>query len=548
MIYDILIEWQTQISKVLSRKKERREIRIEDQRAPSENSIQRPVSNNLLGNNLRTRTDNSMHKQQAQQAQQVQQLEIPTSSTLFSNSMDNLNSGPKTGIRKLISPARSPAGSPRQKLRTLLNQLLIRIDQIGRQRTTLISPDFFDEAPKTMLPTCNITRNGDPYEIIPQLNFFEIDAQEIGRQLTLIEETLWKCVDTGDCIKMGWMKPNKEELAPTIMKYISWFNKVILWVQVEIIMAEPKDRTKVILKFISILHYLYSIHNYTGCYEIHSALTSGPIGRLKGTFAALIKEKSDALSIVQEIDKLTDKNYAGFRQLLQTIQPPCIPFLGISLKDLVGIDENKDFLADEKTINWTKQRLIAGILLQIKNFQTEKYCFTSVPVISCWIKERIQKISKIVTTPETLLFELVKYLEPKDGNKVSDTPLKLMELRQELIIHPKITKLSVYEKFGTRVVSPVPPEYSRFSYVFYLIDAKTQAPSILDLNTCSILCNAYKHGDESVEFSRDGFQEIFDFTTLTRKTQRDEKDRFQVHMRVPYWYNCLIFPINLQLV
>lgn len=59
---------------------------------------------------------------------------------------------------------------------------------------------------------------------------FIVDPLEIARQMTLIDESIYKSIGPRECMNQAWNKPDRaKEQAPNIMRMIDKFNKVFLF-------------------------------------------------------------------------------------------------------------------------------------------------------------------------------------------------------------------------------------------------------------------------------------------------------------------------------
>jgi hypothetical protein len=85
-----------------------------------------------------------------------------------------------------------------------------------------------------------------------------------------------------------------------------------------------------------------------------------------------------------------EKSCKNYRQLLHSINPPCIPFLGVYLTDLTMIETgNSDNLKEgPNLINFQKRYLVAQVINELRRYQCTPYNLTVVDSIACWIKER----------------------------------------------------------------------------------------------------------------------------------------------------------------
>ena len=101
-----------------------------------------------------------------------------------------------------------------------------------------------------------------------------------------------------------------------------------------------------------------NLQNWSSVVQIRAAFNSAPIHRLKKSFAEI---PSDLLAEWKEVEGLTapDGNYHKLRSVVESCQPPCVPYLGVYLSDLTFIDDgNKDTFVQNgiKLMNITKVR------------------------------------------------------------------------------------------------------------------------------------------------------------------------------------------------
>jgi son of sevenless-like protein len=125
-----------------------------------------------------------------------------------------------------------------------------------------------------------------PTPILPKtfkdLTILTLDPIEVARQMTIMEEALFRGIRPREFIKQAWNKAGKELNAPGITKFTNHINKMINWVTTEILkVPEAQDRANVITKFIKIAKELRELLNFNGVMEILSSLHSGAVSRLK---------------------------------------------------------------------------------------------------------------------------------------------------------------------------------------------------------------------------------------------------------------------------
>ncbi len=60
------------------------------------------------------------------------------------------------------------------------------------------------------------------------------------------------------------------------------------------------------------------------------------------------------------------KSYKNFRELMQQVNPPCIPYLGVYLTDLTFIDDGNPNYVNETLVNRAKNRLLYDVIRKIQ--------------------------------------------------------------------------------------------------------------------------------------------------------------------------------------
>jgi len=218
-----------------------------------------------------------------------------------------------------------------------------------------------------------------PNEVIPEPNrigvnsgfidIMDLDPLEVARQLTLIEDRLYKAIPPYECLNQRWTKKkkNKEKEAPHVLAMIDRFNEVSNWVKTFVVYKKDfQGRVELIEKFIKIAEKCMEINNYNAMMEIISGLNSIPVNRLRQTWAVVTKK---LLQSFQDMAQLMapEKSFSRFRKHLHTRDPPCIPYFGVYLTDLTFIEEgNKDIIPGTDLINFSKRRKIAGVIIEIQ--------------------------------------------------------------------------------------------------------------------------------------------------------------------------------------
>ncbi|OUM62570.1 hypothetical protein PIROE2DRAFT_44156 [Piromyces sp. E2] len=278
------------------------------------------------------------------------------------------------------------------------------LDKFDKGFTKKIVPSPSREAPIPIIP-----------KSLRRIRFIEIDPTEIARQLTLMCSKLYNQIQPVECLNKAWSKKENSP-AINIKMMTEMFNQVTRWVAITILQeGELKKRAANLKHFIYIAEKCYSLNNFNTLMSILAGFNSAPIHRLRRTWDLL---SSKNLSTLESLKKIMDrnKNFSTYREQLHSVNPPCVPYLGIYLTDLTFIEDgNQDNLKDadgkvnDKLINFSKQSKTADVIREIQQYQNQVYCLQDVPELQSWLKESLERIED-----DSDLYDMSLMLEPKE--------------------------------------------------------------------------------------------------------------------------------------
>ncbi|KTF74283.1 hypothetical protein cypCar_00012542 [Cyprinus carpio] len=132
-------------------------------------------------------------------------------------------------------------------------------------------------------------------------------ALEIAEQLTLLDHLVFKVIPYEEFFGQGWMKNDKNEKTPYIMKTTKHFNDISNLIATEILQCEDVNvRVVVIEKWVAVADICRCLHNYNAVLEITSSLNRSSIFRLKKTWLKVSKQISH---IIREIRQFQQTAY-----------------------------------------------------------------------------------------------------------------------------------------------------------------------------------------------------------------------------------------------
>uniref|UniRef100_A0A7M4E1B3 Ras protein specific guanine nucleotide releasing factor 1 n=1 Tax=Crocodylus porosus TaxID=8502 RepID=A0A7M4E1B3_CROPO len=232
-------------------------------------------------------------------------------------------------------------------------------------------------------------------------------ALEIAEQLTLLDHLVFKKIPYEEFFGQGWMKLEKNERTPYIMKNTKHFNDVSNLIASEIVRNEDVSvRVSAIEKWVAVADICRCLHNYNAVLEITSSLNRSAIFRLKKTWLKVSKQTK---ALIDKLQKLvsSEGRFKNLREALKNCDPPCVPYLGMYLTDLAFIEEGTPNYTEDGLVNFSKMRMISHIIREIRQFQQTSYKIEHQPKVTQYL------LDQSFVMDEESLYEASLRIEPK---------------------------------------------------------------------------------------------------------------------------------------
>ncbi|KAF9908666.1 hypothetical protein EC991_009594 [Linnemannia zychae] len=247
---------------------------------------------------------------------------------------------------------------------------------------------------------------------LKRIKFMDLDPLELARQLTIMEANYFNKIKPIECLAKAWMSDNPDIAAKAvnIKKMIETSNLFSNWID-EIVLGEKdaKKRAAILRHLITVAEKLRQLNNFSMLSATTAALSHSPIHRLRRTWELVPNKYINSLAMLQALTS-SAKNWAEYRAELHSVNPPCVPFVGIYLTDLVMIEDgNPDILRKtDNHINFYKRVSTAEVIREIQQYQSVPYCLTMVPEIQAFIRRGMDNAKSV-----TELYDMSLALEPR---------------------------------------------------------------------------------------------------------------------------------------
>uniref|UniRef100_A0AAQ4QFN7 Ras protein specific guanine nucleotide releasing factor 1 n=1 Tax=Gasterosteus aculeatus aculeatus TaxID=481459 RepID=A0AAQ4QFN7_GASAC len=235
-------------------------------------------------------------------------------------------------------------------------------------------------------------------------------ALEIAEQLTLLDHLVFKVIPYEEFFGQGWMKNDKNEKTPYIMRTTKHFNDISNLIATEILRCDDVvPRVFVIEKWVAVADICRCLHNYNAVLEITSSLNRSSVFRLKKTWLKVSKQTKALNDKLQKLVS-SEGRFKNLREALKNCDPPCVPYLGMYLTDLAFIEEGTPNYTEDRLVNFSKMRMISHIIREIRQFQQTAYKIDLQPKVAQYL------LDNSFVLDEESMYEASLRIEPKVPN------------------------------------------------------------------------------------------------------------------------------------
>lgn len=190
------------------------------------------------------------------------------------------------------------------------------------------------------------------------------NAKDLAAQLTVLDTSLLVRVQS-DEFRVQTRAGTKGLMVTSVLGSVITHTNNLRAQFVRLILShtDVEERVAAVEHIVDIGRHLLELNNFLSLFAVAGAMTHSAVSRLKLTTALLPKSTLKVIAMM-ELVLSPNHNHEAYRQRLNTA-PHGLPYLGIVLKDLTGLYGLDGWSDDKSTLNFTKYRGVARVLLAV---------------------------------------------------------------------------------------------------------------------------------------------------------------------------------------
>lgn len=193
-----------------------------------------------------------------------------------------------------------------------------------------------------------------------RLDLLEIEPANIARELTLSDFSLFAKITPIELTDTMWKKDS--ERAANVCAFLKQWNNSCHWVASQILNRKTlHERVSMVHQFVEVGEQCLKLNNWHAVFYIVGALMLHEVHRLKELRQVLTPQHKRTFTKLVKVFS-HDNNYAEYRRELARCTEqglPCVPQLGVSLKDLIMYDDATPHERKHKVLDISRLAIIA---------------------------------------------------------------------------------------------------------------------------------------------------------------------------------------------
>ena len=234
---------------------------------------------------------------------------------------------------------------------------------------------------------------------------FDYTKEELAAYLTIDSYQLISNIPIDEFFNKKFCSKTKEKSAPNIIKITNRASKLVLFIIEDICSYDHKsERVDAIEKWLRVAFVCMEMKNFNDLIMLNSLFCSYLFKKMKLTWQKIPKK---TLNYIDKLKKFCSGNqcYINIRkEMFKCKGKAHVPYLGILLKEIMGIEELK-YIIDNSNINVRKLLKLNQAICHFFEFKQQKYNFDK--------SNNLEILSNINPLDSEEIEDIIKQLEPK---------------------------------------------------------------------------------------------------------------------------------------
>eukprot|EP01125_Pyxidicula_operculata_P020765 TRINITY_DN7769_c0_g1_i1.p1 TRINITY_DN7769_c0_g1~~TRINITY_DN7769_c0_g1_i1.p1 ORF type:complete len:1173 (-),score=253.61 TRINITY_DN7769_c0_g1_i1:7-3525(-) len=204
------------------------------------------------------------------------------------------------------------------------------------------------------------------------------DPEEIAKQITLIDSSLYNKIQWRELVGLNWMKKDTEYLSSNVAGLMHRLELLSRWISTSILLQNSTaERAEILTRIVNLLQALETLNNFHSLVGVVSGLNiAGVSNKIVDVIMPTLTKKTQEMFKYYSQMCEPMQQFKNLKEMMTSAGPSSIPYLGMYLGELIVMDEaypsfvtNNDTQEQTKLINFTKYKKQNERVNHLLNFQ-----------------------------------------------------------------------------------------------------------------------------------------------------------------------------------
>eukprot|EP00698_Gefionella_okellyi_P003459 TRINITY_DN1325_c0_g2_i1.p1 TRINITY_DN1325_c0_g2~~TRINITY_DN1325_c0_g2_i1.p1 ORF type:complete len:357 (-),score=99.65 TRINITY_DN1325_c0_g2_i1:26-1096(-) len=212
------------------------------------------------------------------------------------------------------------------------------------------------------------------------------DALCIAEQITLRDHRMFCLLKPPEFLDQAWRFEKARIRSANIVQMIVSTTRLSRLITTAIVQPDDaSERAQRIERIIEVGKHLHRLQNYNGLMSVLAGLANAAIVQLRSTMGLVKATSLEELANLQSFMAFDGsfKRYRAQLAVIDTSASATVPYLGVTLSDIVYVDMGNENVNWRGLINFRKRALTAAVIRDTLQFQNASYAFKENTEVIC---------------------------------------------------------------------------------------------------------------------------------------------------------------------